>query len=183
MGVEHRVARAMLDETRRTFMANVEGLTLEELLDAAGGYRSILGLAKHTAGWTAVYHSYAFDAEPRSWDRTDWPRGLRERIDPTSAYAEEILAWLGGSCDRWSASIEAEPDLEVVRPLHWGESAPLHEIVAMAAEHISYHAGEINMILAIRRAEAWEVGEQVEENHIDTTGHLVRPAWMTEGPA
>lgn len=70
----------------------------------------------------------------------------------------------------------------MVRPLHWGETAPLYEIVAMTAEHISYHAGEVNMILSLRRSEAWEVGEQVEENHIDTTEHLVRRPWTTEDP-
>jgi hypothetical protein len=48
----------------------------------------------------------------------------------------------------------------------------------MAAGHITYHAGEINEILAIRRGEANEIGEEVEENHIDTEGHRVRPVWM-----
>ena len=46
----------------------------------------------------------------------------------------------------------------------------------MMAGHECYHAGEINMILAIRRGEAWELGEEVEENHICTEGHGVEPA-------
>jgi hypothetical protein len=53
----------------------------------------------------------------------------------------------------------------------------------MVADHWCYHAGEINMILALRREEAWELGEEVEENHIATTGHGVRPAWMTDAEA
>jgi hypothetical protein len=40
--------------------------------------------------------------------------------------------------------------------------------------------GEINVILAIRRGEAWEYGEQVEENHISTIGHSVRRQWTTD---
>ena len=29
----------------------------------------------------------------------------------------------------------------------------------------------------------WEYGEEVEENHIATVGHRVRPAWMTDEQA
>jgi hypothetical protein len=53
----------------------------------------------------------------------------------------------------------------------------------MVAGHLEYHAGEINAILAIVRGEAWEYGEEVEENHISTAGHGVRPAWMTDEEA
>ena len=63
------------------FVENVQGISLDEALPAAGGYRSILGLAKHTAGWSAVYYSYAFEPEPRHWQQTDWqprapPKGV-----------------------------------------------------------------------------------------------------------
>jgi hypothetical protein len=50
--------------------------------------------------------------------------------------------------------------------LHWGATWPLCDIIAPVADHWSYHAGEINALLAIRRGEAWEFGEHVEENHI-----------------
>ena len=53
----------------------------------------------------------------------------------------------------------------------------------MVAAHWLYHSGEINAILAIQRREAWEYGEEVEENHISTRGHGVRPDWMTEEEA
>jgi hypothetical protein len=59
----------------------------------------------------------------------------------------------------------------------------LVRIAAYVATHVTYHASEINEILAIRRAEAWEYGEQVEENHISTVGHSVRRAWNTEEDA
>ena len=74
------------------FVENVQEVSLDEALYAAGGYRSILGLAKHVAGWSAVYYSYAFEPEPRHWEQTDWPRGLRDRIEPQEAYFAEILA-------------------------------------------------------------------------------------------
>ena len=44
----HRVARATLESRRQTFLDNVTGISLEEALDAGGGFRSILGLAKRT---------------------------------------------------------------------------------------------------------------------------------------
>ena len=178
MGEEHLLAQAVLTEAFTVFDDNVRTLTLDEVLDAGGGFRSILGLIKHTVGWTVVYHSYAFEEPPRPWEAIDWPRGLRDTIDPSDGYLREMLAWFDGAREAWLGSIEAPVDLASERPLHWGDRAPLRDIVAMAAGHLTYHAGEINEILAIRRGEAFEVGEQIEENHIDTTEHRVRPMWM-----
>jgi uncharacterized damage-inducible protein DinB len=175
MGAEHRLAQAAFEEAHRTFTDNVRGISLDEALDAGGGFRSILGLIKHTVGWSAVYHSFAFDDAPRTWEQIEWPRGLRDQIEPTEAYLHEILEWSVLTQERWLASTQPPADLDLERPLPWGRSVPLREIIAMMAGHEIYHAGEINMILAMRRGEAWEAGEQVEENHIDTTGHVVDP--------
>lgn len=183
MAAESHVARAALEEAHRTFVDNLRGVSLEEALDAAGGYRSILGIAKHVAAWSAVYHSYAFEPDPRHWNQIDWPRGLRDRIEPAEAYLGEILAWFEHSSERWLASLRQVSDLDEPRPVHWGETASLSEIVAMVAGHWSFHAGEINAILAIRRGEAWEYTEEVEENHISTLGHRVRPGWMSDEQA
>jgi uncharacterized damage-inducible protein DinB len=180
MDAAHRVARATLESGRQTFLDNVTGISLEEALDAGGGFRSILGLAKHTAAWTAVYHSFAFDEAPRSWVETDWPRGLRERIEPSEDYLAEVLAWFERVSVRWLGSVELPTDLDEARPVHWGDVWPLREIVAYTAAHWAYHAGEINVILANRRREAWEYGEHVEENHISTIGHSVRRPWVTD---
>ena len=183
MDAGHRVLRASLEDAHRTFVENMRGVSLVEALDAAGGYRSILGIAKHVAGWSEVYRSYAFDPAPRHWAETDWPRGLRDRSSPRGTTSERCSAWFEQTYERWLASLEDAEDLEVRRPVHWGDSAPLVDIVVMVAAHWLYHTGEINAILAIRRAEAWEYGEEVEENHISTIGHGVRPAWMDDGEA
>jgi uncharacterized damage-inducible protein DinB len=180
MGAEHEMARATLDAARRTFLDNVRDISLEEALDAAGGLRSVIGLIKHATAWTAVYRSYAFDPEPRHWKETDWPRGLRERIDPTQAYLAELIAWFDAESMAWIDAITDDLDLAEVRPLHWGDRWPLREIAAHVAAHCSYHAGEINLILSVRRGEAWEYGEHVEENHIVTLGHSVRMPWMSD---
>ncbi len=182
MGAEHRLARTVLDEARRTFLDEVRELTVEEALDAANGYRSIVGVMKHVAAWAEVYRSFAFDAEPRDWDHTDWPRGLRDRIEASRDYVDEVLAWFEGTAERWLAEIDDAVDLDGDRPVHWGGTLPLGEIVSTVAAHWTYHAGEVNEILALRRGEAWEDGEEVEENHIDTSGHRVRPPWKDAGP-
>ena len=174
------VARTFLRTAFGTFADNVRDLTLEEALDAGNGSRSILGLMKHVAGWGHVYRSYAFDAEPRHWLEVDWPRGLVDEIDPSLAYVREIEAWAARAADAWLASLETVRDLGEPRPVHWGERLPLGEIVALQADHWSYHAGEINAILAAHRGEAWEYGEEVEENHISTLGHSVRGPWMSD---
>lgn len=162
------------------FTNNVEGLTLDEALDAGGGLRSIIGLIKHTAGWTAVYRSYAFDEMPRSWEEMDWPHGLRELIQASPNYLDELLAWFSQTSAQWLDAIGDEVDLNDPRPVPWGQPWPLRDIVAYVAAHWAYHAGEINMILAVRRGEAWEYGEHVEENHISTVGHSVRRPWITD---
>ena len=76
-----------------------------------------------------------------------------------------------------------EEHLDQPHPLHWGPTAPLYDIVVKVASHHLYHAGELNHLLAISRGEAWEEGEEVEENHIATLGHRVRPPWQGDRPA
>jgi hypothetical protein len=160
---------------------NIATLTLAEALFVPrGGYRSTLGLIKHAAGWSHVYHSYAFEAQPRHWKDTDWPRGWRDKIEPTQGYLDEVIAWLRESHREWMASLQAtsEEAIEELRPVHWGEQRPLFDIVVIIAQHHCYHAGEINYLLSMARGEAWEEGEEVEENLISTLGHRVRPPWL-----
>jgi hypothetical protein len=170
-----------LTAARQTLDGSVDALTLVDALDAAGGVRSVLGVLKHAAGWSHVYHSYAFETPPRHWNAVDWPRGLRDTIDPSQAYVDEMVAWLRVSQGRWLASVGELPDdaFDAPRPCHWGATAPLFDIVLMVADHWSYHAGEINVLLSIRRGHAWEYTEEVEENHISTAGHRLRPGWMS----
>ncbi|MEW6718273.1 MAG: DinB family protein [Chloroflexota bacterium] len=159
---------------------NVEKLTLEEALYVPeGGYRSVLGTLKHIAGWAHVYRSYAFDPQPRHWDQIDWPHGLRDKVIKTSDYVCEVIDWLGQAHHQWMEDLAgvSEEESEQLRSCHWGEQAPLCDIVLMIAGHHMYHAGEINQLLSIIRGEAWEEGEEVEENNISTLGHRVVPPW------
>jgi len=175
------LAQHLLDLGFKVLDDNIATLTLfEALFTPPGGWRSILGLIKHAAGWSHVYHSYAFEPQPRHWKETDWPRGLRDTIELTQDYLDEVIAWLRLSHQEWMASLQAvgEEGIEELRPLHWGEQAPLFDIVTIIAQHHCYHAGEINYLLSMARGEAWEEGEEVEENHICTVGHRVRPPWL-----
>jgi hypothetical protein len=176
------LALIVLDHAHSLLANNVRGLTIEDALEAAGGYRSVLGLLKHIGGWSRVYHSYAFESAPKHWRDTDWPRGLGDTIDPSQAYLDELIAWIEDSHARWTASIRGLPDeaFDEPRRCHWGATAPLVDIVVMIASHTTYHAGELNEVLSIVRGEAWEYSEEVEENHISTAGHRMRPVWMSE---
>jgi hypothetical protein len=49
MGTELSLARTLPETARETFVDQTGELTIEAALDAGGGYRSILGLVKHTA--------------------------------------------------------------------------------------------------------------------------------------
>jgi hypothetical protein len=160
--------------------ANVKNVSLEEMLFVPeGGYRSMLGTLKHIAGWSAVYRSYAFDEQPRHWQHTDWPRGLRDTIDPSQEYVDEVVGWLERSHTRWLENLGSIGDQEIdqPRPLHMGQKAPLPFIIAIISNHHSFHAGEMNQVLSIKRGEAWEEDEEVEENNVSTVGHRVKPPW------
>ena len=129
---------------------------LDEALQTAGGCRSVLRILKHAASWSHVYHSYAFDAQPRHLRGLDWPRGLRDTVDTTQEYLDEVVAWFEQSCAKWSSSLESLPDdaFDEQRACHWEATMPLWEIVLMATTYWTYHAGELNQILAILRGEA-----------------------------
>jgi hypothetical protein len=176
-----QLAERLLGYSFRVLDDNISCLTLDEaLFVAAGGFRSILGLLKHAAGWSHVYYSYAFEAHPSHWKDLDWPRGLRDAVEPTGEYLAEVIAWLHLSHTNWMESLRAtaEEAMEAPHSLHWGAKAPLFDILVMVANHHAYHAGEINYVLSVARGEAWEHGEEVEENHISTIGHRVQPPWL-----
>jgi uncharacterized damage-inducible protein DinB len=171
----------MLDRAHDLMIRNVQEVSLEEALFVpVGGYRSILGTLKHAAAWSHIYRSYAFDKEPFHWPDAGWPRGLRDTIHLSEAYLSEVIEWFEAAHQLWRLDLQqiSDEQLDELRPLHWGEQAPLFDIVAMIAHHHVYHAGEINQVLSISRGEAWEEGEEVEENNVSTIGHRVRPPWL-----
>lgn len=180
MGSVFELARNQLQHAFDTMSANVRNLSVEEAFFVPpGGYRSIVGTLKHAAAWSHVYRSYAFDPSPRHWDQLDWPRGLRDTVVMQVEYIDEVIAWFRLAHETWMRDLSTLSDLDLWEPrrLHGGETAPLHHILTMVAGHHHYHAGELNQILAIARGEAWEEGEEVEENNISTIGHRVRLPW------
>ena len=151
------LAAHTITAARDGLSANVRGLTIAEALQAGGGYRSILGMLKHTAAWSHVYHLYAFDAAPVHWAQMSWPRGLRDTIEPTQAYLDEVIAWLDASYAQWTRDLAplADDAFDAPYRCHWGATAPLFDIVTMIVNHTAYHTGEINAVLSIIRGEAW----------------------------
>jgi hypothetical protein len=174
------LTRYLLEHAFRVMTGHLDNLTLEEALFVPkDGYRSALGTLKHAAGWSHVYRSYAFDPAPRHWNELDWPSGLRDTVIKSQSYMGDVIAWFELSHQQWIDSLSSitEDQLDELRPLHWGEKAPLYDIVVMIAGHHIYHAGELNQVLSICRGEAWEEGEEVEENNVSTVGHRVVPPW------
>jgi uncharacterized damage-inducible protein DinB len=172
-----------LEASYQYMIAHVKNLTLEEALFVpSGGFRSVLGTLKHAAGWSHVYRSYAFDENPKHWKEIDWPYGLRDTVEKSEAYLTVVIDWFHQAHQLWLDNLRSlqEDQVEESRPVHWGEEYPLYKIVGMIARHHVYHAGELNQVLSICRGEAWEEGEEVEENNIDTTGHRVRPSWLDD---
>jgi uncharacterized damage-inducible protein DinB len=170
----------MLDAAFGILSDNIKGLTLEEALFVPpGGFRSTFGTLKHTAGWSHVYRSCVFDSSPISWSTLQWPNGLRDTIIKSESYLTELIQWLNLSHRLWQQNLLTiqDDELDQLRPVHWGETMPLFDIIRLIAHHHVYHAGEINQLLSIYRHEAWEEGEEVEENNISSDGHRVVPPW------
>jgi hypothetical protein len=174
------MAQYLLDQAFTTLADQLTTLTLDEALFVPqGGFRSLLGTLKHTAAWSHVYRSYAFDPNPTAWEALDWPLGLRDTIVSSQSYLDAVIDWLHQAHSRWQDDLAhlQDHELDALRPVHWGATLPLYEIIVRIAQHHIYHAGETNQLLAIKREEAWEEGEEVEENHISTLGHRVVPPW------
>jgi hypothetical protein len=170
-----------LAHAHQTMARHLESIKLDEAIFVpAGGFRSALGILKHAAGWSHVYRSYAFDDESKHWTEIDWPHGLRDTIIKSEEYLADVVEWFNHAHRKWVANLaEIEEDqLDELRPLHWGDEATLFDIVVMISRHHIYHAGELNQVLSIYRGEAWEEGEEVEENNISTVGHRVTPHWL-----
>jgi hypothetical protein len=177
------LTRHLLNYAYQTMKGHFSNLSLAEALFVPqGGYRSALGTLKHAAAWSHVYRSYAFDSQPKHWAQLDWPHGLRDTIIKSEEYLQEIIAWFDDAHQSWLANLgqASENQLSELHPLHWGQKAPLYEIVVIVAGHHLYHAGELNQILSIYRGEAWEETEEVEENNISTIGHRVKPPWLDD---
>ena len=165
MRTRRELASLVIEQAFQMLADNVRGLRIDEALFLPpGGFRSTLGTLKHIAGWSHVYRSYAFDAEPRHWEHIDWPRGLRDTVDPSQSYLDEVIAWAQAAHTGLLRCLNELPDDA--------------ELATIARHHV-YHAGEINQLLSIARGEAWEEYEEVEENHISTVGHRVRPPWLS----
>jgi hypothetical protein len=105
---------------------------------------------------------------------------MRDEVECTKDYIDEVIAWIDEAMASWDADLASVADFSEERPVHWHATAPLASIVVMVANHVAYHTGELNMLLSIARGEAWEWGEEVEENHIDTYGHGVQGPWMND---
>src|SRR5262245_47496950 len=81
------LTRHLLEQAYAMASDNLAGLTLEQALFVPqSGYRSILGILKHAAAWSHVYHSYAFAVEPKDWGAIAWPRGRIDTIEPSREY-------------------------------------------------------------------------------------------------
>lgn len=185
MSTDTDFARGMVVAARQMFDNQVKAVALDEALFAGGGWRSGLGVLKHIGGWLHVYHSYAFEPEPKHWAQTTWPRGLMDQVELSRDYLDEVLAWTREGFAVWDRSIGAiQPgNMDEKRPAHFGGQLPLSMLLGIQMFHVTFHLGEFNMLLSLKREEAWEWGEEVEENHIDTFGHGVRGNWMNDDVA
>ena len=129
MRTRRELASLVIEQAFQMLADNVRDLRVDEALFVPpGGYRSTLGTLKHIAGWSHVYRSYAFEAEPRHWEHIDWPRGLRDTVEPSQSYLDEVIAWAQAAHTSWLESQRhGRPAKSVTTaPASWAMSAPAH---------------------------------------------------------
>jgi hypothetical protein len=99
----------------------------------------------HLAAWTDIY---------RNWTFEDQTLGLLDFDVPGTR--DGLAAWLFAGQDRFRAEVATLDDTQLgeLRPAHWGDLVPTHDLVsAIAVEHI-HHGAEIGLLRDLRRGHA-----------------------------
>jgi uncharacterized damage-inducible protein DinB len=137
-----------------SLMTNVKPVGSDEWRWVApGGVRPIGEMVSHVAGCKNMYQDHAFGPGTLTW--TD-PRAAQNLPDSTPAGIEALRGRLLDAQRRLRASVDAlGDDAELFRPrrTNWGELKETRWIIKALIEHDLYHAGEINHLRSLRRAD------------------------------
>jgi uncharacterized damage-inducible protein DinB len=137
-----------------SLMTNVTAVRADEWLwIAPGGTRPIGEMVSHVAGCKNMYEDHAFGPATLTWAD---PRAEQKLPDATPAGIDALLSRLLESQQRLRASVGAlGDDAELVRPrrTNWGALKETRWIIKALIEHDLYHAGEINHLRSLRRAD------------------------------
>lgn len=135
VALEGRGAHASFDQA-------VEGFPFASIAVCPPGFaHSAWQLVEHIrlALWDLVEYSRKEDHVSPEWPAGYWP----EEEGPSSpeAWAESLEQY-----HHWLAEMKglvADPAVDLLAPLPWNESASLLREVLIAADHCSYHVGQI----------------------------------------
>ena len=137
-----------------SLMTNVKAVASDEWdWVAAGGVRPIGEMVSHVAGCKNMYQDHAFGPGTLTWAD---PRAAQNLPDSTSAGIEALRGRLLEAQRRLRASVDAlGDDAELFRPrkTNWGALKETRWIIKALIEHDLYHAGEINHLRSLRRAD------------------------------
>jgi uncharacterized damage-inducible protein DinB len=137
-----------------SLMTNVKDVGPDEWRWVApGGVRPIGEMVSHVAGCKNMYQDHAFGPGTLTWAD---PRAAQNLSDSTSAGIEALRGRLLDAQRRLRASVDAlGDDAELFRPrkTNWGALKETRWIIKALIEHDLYHAGEINHLRSLRRAD------------------------------
>ena len=137
-----------------SLMTNVKAVASDEWRwVAAGAVRPIGEMVSHVAGCKNMYQDHAFGPGTLTWAD---PRAAQNLPDSTSAGIEALRGRLLEAQRRLRASVDAlGDDAELFRPrkTNWGALKETRWIIKALIEHDLYHAGEINHLRSLRRAD------------------------------
>jgi uncharacterized damage-inducible protein DinB len=137
-----------------SLMTNVKDVGPDEWRWVApGGVRPIGEMVSHVAGCKNMYQDHAFGPGTLTWAD---PRAAQNLSDSTSAGIEALRGRLLDAQRRLRASVDAlGDDAELFRPrkTNWGALKETRWIIKALIEHDVYHAGEINHLRSLRRAD------------------------------
>lgn len=137
-----------------SLMTNVKDLGSDEWRWVApGGVRPIGEMVSHVAGCKNMYQDHAFGPGRLTWAD---PRAAQNLPDSTSAGIAALRERLLDAQRRLRGSVDAlGDDVELLRArkTNWGELKETRWIIKALIEHDLYHAGEINHLRSLRRAD------------------------------
>jgi uncharacterized damage-inducible protein DinB len=137
-----------------SLMTNLKAVGADEWLWVPpGGARPIGEMVSHVAGCKNMYQDHAFGRATLTWID---PAADQKLGDATPLGIDALLTRLLSAQQRLRASVAAlRDDEELVRPrrTNWGELRETRWIIKALIEHDLYHAGEINHLRSLRRAD------------------------------
>lgn len=137
-----------LDGNLRNLVIDVRALPEEVILTSPGGVARPPADFLVECAWMNLYLAGMFAGEPVEWQKDEQRRALVQELGTV----DRVLEYLQGSVDKLKASVEALSDEQLAETSDKPFGFPMSRfaMAGLAAGHMMYHDGQLNLIQAMR---------------------------------